>query len=130
MEFRVNAEDAATDFTPRPGTLERYRPPRGIGVRVDDGVDEGDRVSPFYDSLVGKFVVHASDRETVLRRARRALREADVAGVPTTIPFHLAVLADERFAAAEHTTTFVDESFDLSTVEPWEEDGDGDDTGE
>jgi acetyl-CoA/propionyl-CoA carboxylase biotin carboxyl carrier protein len=120
MEFRINAEDAANDFAPRPGELTTYRPPRGIGVRVDDGVDEGDRISPFYDSLVGKFIVHAEDRAAVIRRARRALREADVEGVPTTIPFHRTMLDDERFQRNEHTTTFIDDSFDLSSVPAWE----------
>jgi acetyl-CoA/propionyl-CoA carboxylase biotin carboxyl carrier protein len=120
MEFRINAEDAANDFAPRPGELARYRPPRGIGVRVDDGVDEGDKISPFYDSLVGKFIVHAEDRESVVRRAKRALREADIEGVPTTIPFHQTMLDDERFQANEHTTKFIDEEFDLSTVPEWE----------
>jgi acetyl-CoA/propionyl-CoA carboxylase biotin carboxyl carrier protein len=120
MEFRINAEDAANDFAPRPGELTTYRPPRGIGVRVDDGVDQGDKISPFYDSLVGKFVVHAEDREAVIRRARRALREADVEGVPTTIPFHRTMLDDERFRNNEHTTKFVDERFDLSAVPGWE----------
>jgi acetyl-CoA/propionyl-CoA carboxylase biotin carboxyl carrier protein len=120
MEFRINAEDAANDFAPRPGELTTYRPPRGIGVRVDDGVDQGDRISPYYDSLVGKFVVHAEDREAVIRRARRVLREADVEGVPTTIPFHRTILDDERFRNNEHTTKFVDERFDLSAVPGWE----------
>jgi acetyl-CoA/propionyl-CoA carboxylase biotin carboxyl carrier protein len=120
MEFRINAEDAANDFAPRPGELTTYRPPRGIGVRVDDGVDQGDKISPYYDSLVGKFVVHAEDREAVIRRARRVLREADVEGVPTTIPFHRTILDDERFRNNEHTTKFVDERFDLSAVPEWE----------
>jgi acetyl-CoA/propionyl-CoA carboxylase biotin carboxyl carrier protein len=121
MEFRINAEDAANDFAPRPGELTTYHPPRGIGVRVDDGVDEGDKISPFYDSLVGKFIVHAENREAVIRRARRALREAAVEGIPTTIPFHRTMLDDERFQNNEHTTKFIDESFDLSTVPKWEE---------
>jgi acetyl-CoA/propionyl-CoA carboxylase biotin carboxyl carrier protein len=121
MEFRINAEDAANDFAPRPGELSTYRPPRGIGVRVDDGVDQGDGISPFYDSLVGKFIVHAENREAVIRRARRALREAAVEGIPTTIPFHRTMLDDERFQNNEHTTKFIDESFDLSTVPKWEE---------
>ena len=121
MEFRINAEDAANDFAPRPGELSTYRPPRGIGVRVDDGVDQGDGISPFYDSLVGKFIVHAENREAVIRRARRALREAAVEGIPTTIPFHRTMLDDDRFRENEHTTKFIDESFDLSTVPKWEE---------
>ncbi|MFC4360457.1 acetyl/propionyl/methylcrotonyl-CoA carboxylase subunit alpha [Halobium salinum] len=113
MEFRINAEDPAEEFRPMPGTLAKYAPPRGIGVRVDDGVDQDDSVSPFYDSMFAKFVVVAPDRETLVRRARRALREADIEGVPTTIPFHLAVLHDETFLGNEHTTKYVDEVFEF-----------------
>ncbi len=112
IEFRINAENPRQEFMPTPGTLETYRRPTGNGVRVDDGVDEGDRVSPFYDSLVGKFIVHATDREEALARGRRALRETEVEGIETTIPFHLAVLQDERFRNNEHTTKYVDEQFD------------------
>ncbi|WP_435176385.1 acetyl-CoA carboxylase biotin carboxylase subunit [Halorussus sp. AFM4] len=109
MEFRVNAEDPSEDFSPMPGEVSTYRPPRGIGVRIDDGVDEGDSIAPFYDSMFAKFVVHAEDRREALDRGRRALEEASIEGVPTTIPFHEQVLNDERFVEAEHTTKFVDE---------------------
>ena len=113
IEFRINAEDPANDFMPRPGPLERYRPPRGIGVRVDDGVDEDDEVSPFYDSMVAKFLVRGADRGEAIERGKRALREADIEGIPTTIPFHSAVLDDDRFLAGEYTTKFVDEDFEF-----------------
>jgi acetyl-CoA/propionyl-CoA carboxylase biotin carboxyl carrier protein len=83
-----------------------------MGVRVDDGVDEGDRVSPFYDSLVGKFVVTAPDRKRVLARGKRVLEETDIEGIATTIPFHLAVLADEQFRDSEHTTKYLDQQFE------------------
>jgi acetyl-CoA/propionyl-CoA carboxylase, biotin carboxylase, biotin carboxyl carrier protein len=112
MEFRINAEDASNDFAPTPGTLETYRPPTGMGVRVDDGVDQGDRISPYYDSLVGKYVVFGEDRDEVLERGRRALAEAEIDGIATTIPFHLAVLADDQFRENDHTTRYLDEQFD------------------
>ncbi len=112
MEFRINAEDPRNDFAPTPGTLETYRPPTGMGVRVDDGVDQGDRISPYYDSLIGKYAVSGQDREEVLARGRRVLEEAEIDGVSTTIPFHLAVLADEQFRENEHTTKYLDEQFD------------------
>ena len=111
MEFRINAEDPSRDFAPTPGPVETYRPPTGMGVRVDDGINEGDDVSPFYDSLLGKFIVAAGDRDEVLARARRALEETDIEGVSTTIPFHLAVLDDPTFQRNEHTTKFLDEQF-------------------
>ncbi|MDG5818342.1 acetyl-CoA carboxylase biotin carboxylase subunit [Natronococcus sp. A-GB7] len=112
MEFRINAEDPFEEFNPTPGTLETYRPPTGTGIRVDDGVNEGDRISPFYDSLVGKFVVTARDRTELLERSKRALEEAEIEGISTTIPFHLAVLEDEVFVESDHTTKYLDQQFD------------------
>lgn len=111
MEFRINAEDPFDDFNPTPGTLETYRPPTGIGVRVDDGVNEGDRISPFYDSLAGKLIVSAQDRDEVLARSKRVLTETEIDGISTTIPFHLAVLDDEVFVGSEHTTKYLDQQF-------------------
>nr|WP_281063878.1 biotin carboxylase N-terminal domain-containing protein [Halarchaeum solikamskense] len=111
MEFRINAEDPSNDFTPLPGTLSTYRPPRGIGVRVDDGVDEGDAIAPFYDSMFAKVVVSGTDREEVLARARRVLTEIEIEGVPTTVPFHRELLEDETFIENEHTTKYVDRAY-------------------
>ncbi|NUE03867.1 acetyl-CoA carboxylase biotin carboxylase subunit [Halorubraceae archaeon YAN] len=115
IEFRLNAEDPTNDFTPMPGTLSVYRPPTGIGVRVDDGVDQGDAISPFYDSMFGKVIVHGRSREEALQRAARALSGMEIEGIPTTIPFHLAMIQNETFVQNEHTTTFVDDSFTLTT---------------
>lgn len=111
MEFRINAEDPFDEFNPTPGTLETYRPPTGMGIRVDDGVNEGDRISPFYDSLVGKFIVTAQDRTEVLARSQRALEETEIEGISTTLPFHLAVLEDEVFVESDHTTKYLDQQF-------------------
>ncbi|WP_442904986.1 acetyl-CoA carboxylase biotin carboxylase subunit [Haladaptatus sp. CMSO5] len=112
MEFRLNAEDPTQEFRPHPGTLTRYAPSRGMGVRVDDGIDQDDSVSPFYDSMFAKIIVTGQTREELIRRARRALNEARIEGIPTTIPFHLAVLEDDTFLDSEHTTKYVDEDFD------------------
>jgi len=114
IEFRINAEDPAEGFDPMPGEVTTYRPPRGIGVRVDDGIDQGDSIAPFYDSMFGKFVVSGQDREEAIARSRRALAEATVEGVPTTVPFHQQVLDDERFRAAEHSTTYVEDHLDMA----------------
>ncbi|SEP08748.1 acetyl-CoA/propionyl-CoA carboxylase, biotin carboxylase, biotin carboxyl carrier protein [Halogranum amylolyticum] len=108
IEFRINAEDPDNDFTPLPGTLSTYKPPRGIGVRVDDGVDEGDAIAPFYDSLFAKLIVTGEDRAEAIARGKRALDEMTVEGVPTTIPFHRTLLEDEGFLANEHTTKYVE----------------------
>src|SRR6056297_1838470 len=112
MEFRINAEDPYEEFDPTPGTLETYRPPTGMGVRVDDGVNEGDRISPFYDSLIGKFIVTAQDRQEGLERSKRVLAETQIEGISTTIPFHLAVLEDDVFVESDHTTKYLDQQFE------------------
>lgn len=112
MEFRINAENPYEDFSPTPGTVEVYRPPTGIGVRVDDSIDQGDTISPYYDSLVGKYIVTGNDRRETLARSKRSLEETEIEGISTTIPFHLAVLGDDQFRKNEHTTKYLDEQFD------------------
>lgn len=114
MEYRINAEDPTEDFAPVPGTVETYHLPTGNGVRVDSGIDEGDRISPYYDSMIAKFVVSASDRDELLRRGRRILGESEIEGVPTTIPFHQAVLETPQFIENRHSTKFTESHVDLS----------------
>ena len=113
IEFRINAENPSNDFSPMPGKVVTYRPPRGVGVRIDDGIDEGDSIAPFYDSMFAKFVVYAENRSEAIDRGLRALEEAEIEGVPTTIPFHEQVLTDDRFVNAKHTTKFVDEELSI-----------------
>jgi len=109
IECRINAEDAGRDFAPTPGTLTRYREPGGFGVRVDSGMEAGAAILPAYDSLIAKLVAWGRDREEAIARMRRALRDFEVGGVATTIPFHRAVLAHPVFAAGEATTAFLPE---------------------
>jgi acetyl-CoA/propionyl-CoA carboxylase, biotin carboxylase, biotin carboxyl carrier protein len=97
IECRINAEDAAHGFIPRPGRITAYAEPGGIGVRVDSGVRAGDVVSDLYDPLIAKLIVHDVDREAARRRMLRALREFVVEGPTTLIPFHLALLASPCF---------------------------------
>lgn len=113
VEFRINAEDPSEEFTPEPGEITTYRQARGIGTRVDDGVDQGDSISPFYDSMFAKLIVHGGDRTEAIERGRRALAETDIQGVPTTVPFHRQMLSDDAFLGAEHTTKYVDKHFEL-----------------
>jgi len=117
MEFRINAENAANDFSPATGRLETYDPPGGIGVRVDDAVRQGDDIGGDYDSMIAKLIVGASDRTECLARAERALREFDIQGFHTVIPFHRLMVTDERFTAGTHTTNYLDEELDHERIE-------------
>jgi acetyl-CoA/propionyl-CoA carboxylase biotin carboxyl carrier protein len=99
IEFRINAEDPDRGFSPSTGTLTRFRPPGGPGIRVDSGVEAGSVVGGQFDSLLAKLIVTGRDRAQAIERARRALREFDVAGVQTTVPFLRAVLAEPAFTA-------------------------------
>jgi len=113
FEFRINAEDPARGFLPSPGTVERFEAPTGAGVRIDSGVRSGSVIPPFYDSMIAKLIVHGADRAQALRRARLALDEITIAGVPTVLPFHRAVLKNEDFNGEELKvyTTWIEDEF-------------------
>jgi acetyl-CoA/propionyl-CoA carboxylase biotin carboxyl carrier protein len=114
IECRINAEDPSKGFLPSPGTISRLRIPSGPGVRWDGGYEEGDTISQYYDNLVGKLVVWAPDRDAARARALRALGEFEITGIHTTIPAHLALLAEPVFAAGQHTTKWLEEDLDLN----------------
>jgi acetyl-CoA/propionyl-CoA carboxylase biotin carboxyl carrier protein len=97
IEFRINAEDPGRNFLPAPGKITRWQPPSGPGVRLDAGYREGMTVPQAFDSLIAKLIVTGSDRNQALQRARRALGEFDIAGMPTVLGFHRAVTADPAF---------------------------------
>ena len=97
MEFRINAEDPSLGFAPFPGRITALRAPSGPGVRFDTGVQTGSIVSDHFDSMLAKLIVHAPTREECLQRARHALGELRIDGVPTVVPFDRAVLADPDF---------------------------------
>jgi acetyl-CoA carboxylase biotin carboxylase subunit len=109
IEIRLNAEDPARDFMPAPGIVTRFRPPLGPGVRVDTFVEDGTRVVPFYDSLLAKVVVWDTDRTAALARARRALDETVIEGVPSTRELALSILASTEFASGEYSTSTLPE---------------------
>ncbi|ELY58111.1 Carbamoyl-phosphate synthase L chain ATP-binding protein [Natronococcus amylolyticus DSM 10524] len=118
IEFRINAENAAKDFAPATGgELTTYDPPGGIGVRMDDALKQGDKLVTDYDSMIAKLVVWGADREECLERSLRALREYEIEGIPTIIPFHRLMLSDERFVESTHTTKYLDEELDESRIE-------------
>jgi len=101
IECRINAEDAAKNFAPAPGTITHYREPSGPGVRVDSGVLTGSEITPLYDPMVAKLIVWDADRERATRRMLRALEEFEIEGVRTLIPFHKAIMASEQWARGE-----------------------------
>jgi acetyl-CoA/propionyl-CoA carboxylase, biotin carboxylase, biotin carboxyl carrier protein len=117
IEVRINAEDPAGGaFLPSPGPITKLVVPQGFGVRWDGGYEPGDEVSQFYDNLVGKLIVWGSDRDTARRRMLRALDEMEVEGIATTMPAHVAILSHPDFAAAEHSTKWVEDRLDLSAT--------------
>ncbi len=110
IELRINAEDPSRDFMPAPGIVTRFRPPLGPGVRVDTHVVDGYVIPPFYDSLVAKVIVWAEDRPAAVRRARRALTEFELEGVPTTRELAIDILESEPFTSGDYTTEFIAEA--------------------
>jgi acetyl/propionyl-CoA carboxylase alpha subunit len=112
IEIRIAAENPAFDFTPTPGRISLWTMPGGPGVRIDSGVGQGDRVAPEYDNLIAKLMVHAGDRDAAIDRLRRALDEAEIGGIQTTLPFHRFVARDVTFRAGELSTGWVAEHYD------------------
>lgn len=108
MEFRINAEDPDHGFRPCPGTITRFEPPAGPGVRVESYVRTGSRISPYYDSMVAKLIVCGQDREEALARGRRALDEFVIEGIATTLPFHRRVLDNQVFCEGKACTDFIE----------------------
>lgn len=107
IECRITAEDAGNDFRPQTGTVEKYLPPGGPGVRVDSHLYAGYSIPPHYDSLLSKLIVWAETREAAIARMQRALDEYIIEGITTTIPFHKRLLRHEGFIRGETYTRFL-----------------------
>jgi len=107
IEFRINAEDPKNDFLPSFGKITRYFAAGGPGVRTDGAIYTGYTIPPYYDSMCAKLIVWALDWDAVLDRAERALRDITVAGVKTTIPYHLEILRSAEFQSGHFNTGFV-----------------------
>jgi acetyl-CoA/propionyl-CoA carboxylase biotin carboxyl carrier protein len=120
FEFRINGEDPGLNFMPAPGPVNVLRFPGGPGVRVDSGVTTGDVISGAFDSLLAKLIVTGSSREDALERARRALDEFEVAGLPTVLPFHRKIVRDPAFTSNPFSiyTRWIETEFD-NDIEPW-----------
>ena len=111
IECRINAEDPSCNFLPSPGVLTKYIAPGGNGVRIDSHSYQGYDISPYYDSMIGKIIVHDMNREEAIKRMRRALQEYIIEGVDTTIPFHLEVLDNKLYQEGKVSTKFLEENF-------------------
>jgi acetyl-CoA carboxylase biotin carboxylase subunit len=107
IECRVYAEDPDNNFLPSPGRITRLRIPRGPGIRDDGGVYEGAEVSIYYDPMISKFAVYGRNREEAIDRMRRALKEYEIGGIKTTLPFFREIMEDEEFIAGRLDTGFI-----------------------
>jgi len=108
IECRINAEDPLAGFAPSTGKLRGYRSPGGIGVRVDSGVHTRYTIPYLYDPMISKLIVWGRDRKEAIARMRRALYEYIIVGVKTNIPFHKAVMNNQRFISGDLTTSFLE----------------------
>jgi len=111
IECRINAEDPANGFRPSPGKIEQLIAPGGFGVRFDSHAHSGYTVSPYYDSMIGKLIVHQPTREEAIACALRALSELRVDGIKTTIPIQKELLNHSAFRDARVDTTFIERTF-------------------
>jgi acetyl-CoA carboxylase biotin carboxylase subunit len=111
IECRINAENPSEGFKPCPGKISQYFPPGGPGVRVDSHAFAGYTIPPFYDSMIGKLIVHRKSREEAVASMKRALSEFVVEGVPTTIPLHLAIFDHTQYIKGQVDTTFIENYF-------------------
>lgn len=124
IEFRINGEDPGRQFMPMPGPIHSVLFPGGPGVRVDSGITTGDVITDAFDSLLAKLIVTGSDRQDAILKARRALLEFEITGLPTVIPFHREVLQQPSFVSAnaegfEVHTRWIEEEFS-SNLGPWD----------
>ncbi|MBA64637.1 MAG: acetyl-CoA carboxylase biotin carboxylase subunit [Candidatus Marinimicrobia bacterium] len=108
IECRINAEDPANNFLPFPGIINNFHMPGGKGVRVDSHAYSGYEIPRFYDSMIGKIIVHAKNRQRAIIRMQRALEETIIEGPKTTIPYQLAIMKNEKFQSGDFDTSFLD----------------------
>ncbi len=116
IECRINAENPQT-FTPSPGTVVGYHAPGGLGVRMDSGLYAGYRIPPYYDSLIGKMIVHGRDRDECVARVRRALGETIIDGVETTIPLFAALLEEPDFLSGDYDIHWLEHWIETASAE-------------
>ena len=108
IECRITAEDPYNNFMPSPGTISSMHLPSGMGVRIDTHIYEGYEISPYYDSMIAKIIVHAPTREESINRMKSVLTECVIEGISTIIPYQLHILNDQRFISGNYDTSFLD----------------------
>jgi acetyl-CoA/propionyl-CoA carboxylase biotin carboxyl carrier protein len=119
IEFRINGEDPGNGFLPSLGTITKWEVPSGPGVRIDAGFDHGHTIGSHFDSLLAKLIVTAATREEAIERARRALREFDIGGLATALPFHRAIVNDPNFTKEFKVyTSYIENEF-KNDIEPF-----------
>jgi len=112
IECRINAEDVQSNFSPCTGILQALRTPEGEGIRIDKGVVVGSEITPYFDSMVAKLIVHEKDRAAAIEKTLDALDKFQVRGIRTTIPFCKAVLHNEKFRSGNFDTSFIEKDMD------------------
>ena len=117
IEVRVYAEDPKNNFLPDTGTLHTYKRPQGIGIRVDDGYEQGMPIPIFYDPMIAKLITYGKNREEAIARMLRAINEYSISGIKTTLPFCDFVLKHENFISGKFTTKFVEQFFEPTVLE-------------
>ena len=119
IEFRINGEDPGKGFLPSLGTITKWEVPDGPGVRIDAGFDHGHTVGTHFDSLLAKLIITAATRDEAIARARRALREFEIGGLATSLPFHRAIVNDPNFTKEFKVyTSYIENEFD-NQIEPF-----------
>ncbi|TAF67730.1 MAG: acetyl-CoA carboxylase biotin carboxylase subunit [Cytophagales bacterium] len=111
IEIRVYAEDPQNNFLPDIGTLTTYQKPQGIGIRVDDGFEEGMQIPIYYDPMIAKLIAHGKDRKEAIERMCRAIKEYKITGIENTLQFCLYVLQHEAFTSGKFDTNFVNKYY-------------------
>jgi acetyl/propionyl-CoA carboxylase alpha subunit len=112
IECRINAEDVQAGFSPNLGIIEKIVCPKGKNIRVDSGVADYSVVTPYFDSMVAKLIVHADTREKAISGASSALRKFWIRGIKTTIPFCQAVMNNKKFKKGDFNTSFIEKDMD------------------
>lgn len=118
MEIRVCAENPMNNFLPEVGTLETYIRPQGVGIRVDDGFEQGMEIPIYYDSMIAKLITYGKDREEAISRMIRAIDEYKITGIATTLPFCRFVMKHEAFISGNFDTKFIENYFKAEMLSP------------